>query len=73
MKLSMQQWLQLWKINLSLNLEDLKNYRPVRNTPIFAKIIGKIPLDQLNAYLTTAKPYNETQLGYQKTMRPVFV
>ena len=48
------------------DLEDLKNYRPVSNTPTLAKIIEKTALIQLNTYLTAAGLHNDTQSGYKK-------
>ena len=46
--------------------ENLKNYRPISNTPILAKIIEKTILIQLNAYLTANNLINELQSAYKK-------
>ena len=46
--------------------EDFKNYRPISNTPILAKIIEKTILIQLNNYLSDNNLYIESQSAYKK-------
>ena len=46
--------------------EDFKNYRPISNTPILAKIIEKTILVQLNDYLLDSQLYIESQSAYKK-------
>ena len=46
--------------------EDFKNYRPISNTPILAKIIEKTILVQLSKYLSDSQLYIESQSAYRK-------
>ena len=46
--------------------DELKNYRPVSNTPILAKIIEKTVLTQINNHLELNNLHTETQSGYKK-------
>ena len=48
------------------DLDDLKNYRPLHNTPLISKIIEKCILVQINAHLQVNNLYNATQSGYKK-------
>ena len=46
--------------------ENLKNYRPVSNTPILAKIIEKAALEQITSYLTLNNLQSNSQSAYKK-------
>ena len=48
------------------NAEDFKNYRPLYNTPLLAKIIEKCILSQLNIHLLENNLHTETQSGYKR-------
>ena len=48
------------------NHEDYKNYRPVHNTPLLAKLIEKCVFLQLNDHLQENNLHTMTQSGYKK-------
>ena len=48
------------------NAECMKNYRPLHNTPMLAKITEKCILRQLNSHITANSLHSQTQSGYKK-------
>ena len=46
--------------------DNVKNYRPISNTPIQAKIIDNAALYRINAYLVQDNSHTSTQSGYKK-------
>ena len=46
--------------------DDFKNYRPVHNTPLLAKVIEKCVLRQLNCHLHDHNLHVKSQSGYKK-------
>lgn len=48
-----------------LDVEDLKNYRPVSNLPFLSKILEKIIEKRLNNHLTQNSLYDSLQSAYQ--------
>lgn len=45
--------------------EDLKNYRPISNTPFLAKLLEKAALDQINEYIICKQLHSPFQSGYR--------
>ena len=50
----------------TLDVDELKNYRPISNLTYLSKILEKVVHDQLNTYVTTNGLYAKFQSGYRK-------
>ena len=50
----------------NLDVEDLKNFRPVSNLPFLGKVIERAAMSQLQAYIKEHELYNESQSAYRQ-------
>ena len=52
--------------NSNLDLDDLKRYRPISNTPYLAKVLEKAAYFQINNHLMNNQLYSSNQSGYKQ-------
>jgi virulence-associated protein VapD len=50
----------------NLDVEDLKNFRPVSNLPFLGKVIERAAISQLQGYINDNDLHNRTQSAYRK-------
>ena len=51
---------------LTLNRDDMKNYRPVSNLSFLSKILEKVVASRLNSHINSSHTSNDYQSAYRK-------